>query len=179
MGGQQPKQSKEEILKKDKPLETPDDQSKSKPILIRTKASKCSKLILVTQQQELIKKNDHVNFDSNMAHSTKLESKKSDGTVSTTSEETHSINSAISEFDIGEFLTSDISDSEFWNNCTQLLTNNYIEDIDEEEEAEGHSLKNMRVSSDQHLPFSEEMLKEWIRDVNQSDFSINGSYDQL
>ena len=142
-------QSKDENLKKAKIqslAETPESTAiKSNAII--TKASKCSKF-LVTQLEPY----KAVNFDSDLVHSAKLESPKNDGTLSTTSEETHSVNSAILEFDIGELLVSDISDSEFWNYCQ--LNNNI-------EEAESNSFaRNTWLSSDQHLELSEEINAE-------------------
>ncbi|XWS26467.1 hypothetical protein CRYUN_Cryun26dG0034900 [Craigia yunnanensis] len=112
--GEQLQKSKDENLKKAKIqslAETPEPTA-IKSNAIRTKASKCSKF-LVTQQEPY----KAVNFDSDLVHSAKLESPKSDETLSTKSEETHSVNSTILEFDIGELLASDISGSEFWNYC--------------------------------------------------------------
>ncbi|XP_021276285.1 transcription factor WER-like [Herrania umbratica] len=144
---EQAKQSKDELEKgKIQPLaETPQSTA------LRTKASKCS-TCLVTQEAY---KAEIINAD--LVHEARLESPKSGGTVlSTTSEEAHSVNSAL-EFDIGELLASDISESEFWNYC-QVNKNSM-----EEGESSGVA-RNMWLSSDQHLQFSEEMLTDWIRD---------------
>ncbi|XP_022728866.1 transcription factor WER-like [Durio zibethinus] len=142
VGGEQLKQSKDQNLKKAKTqsaAETPQFTA------IKTKASKCSKF-LVTHQEPYKAEN----VDSIPVHDAKL----SDGTFSTTSEETHSVNSTL-DFDIADLLALDISDSEFWKSCQN---NNSIE----EAESSGVARKTW-FSSDQHLQFSEELLKDWIR----------------
>ena len=95
--GEQLQQSKDENLKKAKIqslAETPHSTA-IKSNAIRSKASKCSKF-LVTRQEPYKAEN----FDSDLVHGAKLELTKSDRTLSSTSEETHSVNSVILEFDM-------------------------------------------------------------------------------
>ncbi|XVF35271.1 hypothetical protein REPUB_Repub18cG0131300 [Reevesia pubescens] len=111
------------------------------------------------------------NFDSSqlvMHKNTRLdslESPKSNGTVlsTTISDQTHSVKTAeiLMEFDTEELLATDTLNSEFWKYC-ELNINT----IEEAESCSGVARNTYAwLSSDHdHLQFSEEMLKDWIRD---------------
>ncbi|CBI20715.3 unnamed protein product, partial [Vitis vinifera] len=127
--------------------ESKDEKKKS---MIRTKASRCNK-VFISQPQKL------QNLDNGVAAKEDSMNCRPKAIPSNTSGEDDSFNGTM-DFDVGEFFMSDISDSDLWKLFQFDNNSNTVKE-------DGNNNDGFPFSSaDQPGLFSEEMIKDWIRD---------------
>ncbi|RVW52252.1 Anthocyanin regulatory C1 protein [Vitis vinifera] len=118
--------------------------------VIRTKASRCNK-VFISQPQKL------QNLDNGVAAKEDSMNCRPKAIPSNTSGEDDSFNGTM-DFDVGEFFMSDISDSDLWKLFQFDNNSNTVKE-------DGNNNDGFPFSSaDQPGLFSEEMIKDWIRD---------------
>ena len=136
------KSSIKESIKKNPPL--------VESQVIRTKASRCNK-VFISQPQKL------QNLDNGVAAKEDSMNCRPKAIPSNTSGEDDSFNGTM-DFDVGEFFMSDISDSDLWKLFQFDNNSNTVKE-------DGNNNDGFPFSSaDQPGLFSEEMIKDWIRD---------------
>ncbi|XP_031282725.1 transcription repressor MYB6-like [Pistacia vera] len=154
--GEKPQQSEED--KKNAKLKSstkaPSLNTLQSSAPIRTKALRCSEALVTHQLYQ--GKNIKTNNVKAEATAKKDIDNSEDGAVS---QENSILQNCAMEFNFEELLLSDISDSDFWklydnlDNCTEESGN-----------SSGGGGANEKLYLDESFSFSEELLKDWIRD---------------